>query len=144
VSWAASDWQLLEPGREIWLGEDRVVVSERKGTTDRPILKVEGVGDREAAKALGGTEIRVSRNALGPLAPGEHLVEDLIGAAVVDGDRHVGRVRDVLVLPSVEALEVERDGEEPLLVPLVRDAIRAVDLEQSRIDVRLEFFGDDL
>jgi 16S rRNA processing protein RimM len=133
---------LLEPGLEIWLGEERVVVSERKGTADRPILKVQGIGDREAAKALGGAEIRVSGDALGPLAPGEHLVEDLIGAEVVDGERAVGRVRDVVLLPSVEALEVERDGQGPLLVPLIRDAVRSIDAERGRIDVRLEFLEE--
>ena len=46
----------------------------------------------------------------------------------------------MIALPSCEALEVERDGVE-LLVPLVRDAIRSIDLEARRIDIDLGFLG---
>ena len=45
-------------------------------------------------------------------------------------------------LPSVEILEVDRvDGSE-LLVPLVRDCIRSIDIEARRIDIDLEFLGE--
>ena len=47
-----------------------------------------------------------------------------------------GRVRDVLLLPSADALEVERPGGEPLLVPLVGDAVRSVDTSTARADRR--------
>jgi 16S rRNA processing protein RimM len=55
----------------------------------------------------------------------------------------VGVVRRMLTLPSVDVLEVERDGAGDLLVPLVRDAVRAVDVAGRRIDVDLAFLGDD-
>jgi ribosomal 30S subunit maturation factor RimM len=48
-------------------------------------------------------------------------------------------VRDVLLLPSADALEVERVGEDPLLVPMVADAVRAVDTAARRIDVDMRF-----
>jgi ribosomal 30S subunit maturation factor RimM len=38
-------------------------------------------------------------------------------------------------------LEVEREGED-LLVPLVADAVRSVDVEERRIDVDLAFLGE--
>ena len=42
-------------------------------------------------------------------------------------------MRRLLALPSCECLEVERAGGGPdLLVPLVRDAIRSVDVERAR------------
>ena len=34
------------------------------------------------------------------------------------------------------------DGGEPLLVPLISDAVRTVDLERQRIDIDLEFLGE--
>ena len=50
-----------------------------------------------------------------------------------DGGRAVGTVRRLLALPSCEVLEVERaDGGGDLLVPLVTDAVRAVDLDGAR------------
>jgi 16S rRNA processing protein RimM len=45
-------------------------------------------------------------------------------------------------MPSCELLEVRRESGEELLVPLVRDAVRSVDVEARRIDVDLEFLGE--
>ena len=56
-----------------------------------------------------------------------------------DGERRVGEVRRMLPLPSCEALEVARDDGGDLLVPMVRDAIRSVDVAARRIDVDLGF-----
>ena len=53
-----------------------------------------------------------------------------------DGDRLVGEVSRMVALPSCEALEV---GD--LLIPMVRDAIRSIDVEARRIDVDMEFVG---
>ena len=39
-------------------------------------------------------------------------------------------------------LEVEREGGGELLVPLVRDAVRSVDVAARRIDVDLAFLGE--
>ncbi len=45
-------------------------------------------------------------------------------------------------LPSVEVLEVDRvDGAE-LLVPMVRDCVRSIDLGRRRIDIDLGFLGE--
>jgi 16S rRNA processing protein RimM len=53
---------------------------------------------------------------------------------VVDGEREVGVVSRMIALPSCEALEV---GD--LLIPMVRDAIRSIDIEARRIDVDMGF-----
>ena len=47
-------------------------------------------------------------------------------------------------LPSVEVLEVDRIDGSLLLVPLVRDCIRSIDLEARRIDIDLGFLGEEL
>ena len=60
-----------------------------------------------------------------------------------DGGQEVGTVARLLALPSCEVLEVARPGDAPdLLVPLVSDAVRSVDLERREIDVDLRFLGD--
>jgi 16S rRNA processing protein RimM len=52
-------------------------------------------------------------------------------------------VRALVALPSCEALAVERAGGGELLVPLVRDAVRDVDVAGRRIDVDLAFLGEE-
>jgi 16S rRNA processing protein RimM len=134
--------ELLEPGREVTVGECKLSIAARRGTSEHPIVVLEGVADRGAAEALRGEAIVVPRAALGALEEGEYLVDDLVGCEVVDGARLIGWVRDVLLLPSADALEVERPEKEPLLVPLVGDAVRSVDTGARRVDVDTNFLDE--
>jgi 16S rRNA processing protein RimM len=51
----------------------------------------------------------------------------------------VGRL---LPYPSCDLLEVPRPEGPALLIPLISDAVRTVDLDAKRIDVDLAFLGD--
>jgi 16S rRNA processing protein RimM len=104
------------------------------------LIAVEGIEDRDAARRLAGTEITVARTEIGLLEPDEYLVDDLVGLAVVDGADTVGKVKNVLLLPSADVLDVERADGSQLLVPLISDAIRSI--AAGRIDVRLDFLGE--
>jgi 16S rRNA processing protein RimM len=119
-----------------------VRIVRRAGTDERPILRLSGFDGREAAARLRGEELLVAREAAPPLEEDEWWAEDLEGCLVTDGAQEVGRVRRLVGLPSCEALEVERAGAGDLLVPLVRDAVRDVDMEARRIDVDLAFLGE--
>jgi len=113
------------------------------GTEARPVVRLEGVTSREAVDALRGAELWVRRDDAPPLDEDEWYAEDLEGCAVVDGDRAVGVVRRMLPYPSCELLEVERPGDRPdLLIPLIGDAVREVDVAARQIDVNLAFLGD--
>jgi 16S rRNA processing protein RimM len=134
---------LLRTGVTVRIGGRDVEIVRRAGTDERPIVRLDGVSDRDAAQALRGAELLVPRALAPPLEEDEWWAEDLEGCAVVDGQRALGRVRRLLPLPSCEALEVEPEGGgEPYLVPLVRDAVRSVDVEARRIDVDAAFLGD--
>jgi 16S rRNA processing protein RimM len=118
--------------------EQRTVrVLRRAGTDERPILRLEGVADRAAAEALRGEELLVPRTEAPVLGEDEWYAEDLEGCVVVDGSRELGVVTRLVPLPSCEALEVG-DG---LLVPLVADAVRSVDIERRRIEVDAAFLA---
>jgi len=134
---------LLEHGAEVVVDGQARTIERRSGTPDRPIIRLSGATDRTSAEALRGQELRVPRAAAGPLDEDEYWADDLVGCAVVDGDRRVGVVRRLLAYPSCELLEVERDQAPLLLVPLVHDAIRSVDVDARTIDVRLAFLGEE-
>jgi 16S rRNA processing protein RimM len=104
---------------------------------------VAGHEDRTAAEALRGKDLLVARAEAPELGPDEWWAEDLTGCQVHDGDREVGVVRQLLELPSCEVLEVERTRGGELLVPLVSDAVREVDLDQRAIDIDLRFLGEE-
>ena len=130
---------LLVPGAVVQLGERSWRVSRRAGSDARPILRLEGCDSREAAAALTGSDLRVFAPDAPALPEGEWWAEELEGCRVYDGDRLVGVVERMLGLPSCEALEVRRPEGGELIVPMVRDAIRGIDVPATRIEVDLEF-----
>ena len=128
------DAELLAGREELLLGDRSVVLTRHDGTPEKPILRIEGCASREEAEALRGSELRVPESEAPPLAEGEFWARDLQGCLVVDGETEVGTVERMIALPSCEALEV---GDR--LIPLVRDAVRSVDIDARRIDVDLGF-----
>ena len=135
---------LLSLGAAVRIAGAATQVVRRSGTDDRPILRLAGFDGRAAAEALRGEELLVPRAEAPALADDEWWAEDLEGCRVVDSlrDRSLGSVRRLLPLPSCEVLEVERAGAPDLLVPLVRDAVRDVDVAEGVIDVDLAFLGE--
>lgn len=142
---------VVEPNASLLRATDMVKLADGERRIDRLaghdarlIVRLEGCGDREAAEALHGQTLFVERGHAPALGEDEWWAEDLEGLAVGDGERTIGTVRRLLALPSCEVLEVERSqGGEPLLVPLVSDAVRTVDLEHKRIDIDLQFLGEE-
>jgi 16S rRNA processing protein RimM len=124
-------------------GLEREIV-RRAGTASRPILRLDGCDSRDDVEALRGEELTVPRSIAPPLEDDEWWAEDLVGCTVHDAGRHVGVVRNMLALPSCEVLEVTREGGDgELLVPLVSDAVREVDMAARAIDIDLRFLGED-
>jgi 16S rRNA processing protein RimM len=134
---------LLASVQRVTIAGRELEITRRAGTVSRPILRLDGHDDRRAAETLRGSELLVTRDVAPDLEPDEWWAEDLVGCAVHDAGRPVGTVARLLALPSCEVLEVSREGGVgELLVPLVSDAVRAVDVEQRTIDVDLQFLGE--
>jgi 16S rRNA processing protein RimM len=137
----------LQVGSEVQVGGQIRRLARIAGHGARPILRLEGCDSRHEAEALRGEDVYVPRASAPALEQDEWWAEDLEGCAVRDGERRVGTVTALLELPSCEVLEVRRDSEggnerPALLVPLICDAVRAVDIEAGVIDVDLAFLGE--
>lgn len=135
--------RLLRVGASVDVAGVQRAIERLAGTPARPIVRLEGVGDRDSAAALRGQHLQVPREAAPELGEDEWWSSDLIGCSVVDGAAEVGTVRDVVGLPSCEALDVERASAQSLLVPLISDAVREVNTERRKIDIDLAFLGEE-
>jgi 16S rRNA processing protein RimM len=134
---------LLSLGAELVVDGKATRIVRRAGDDRRPLVRLDGVADRAAAEELGGRDLLVERAAAPGLPPGEWWAEELEGCSVLDRGKRVGTVKRLLALPSCEVLEVAREpGGEDLLIPLVSDAVRAVDTARREIDVDLGFLGE--
>jgi 16S rRNA processing protein RimM len=134
--------RLLELGMEVSVGGTAAAIVRRAGTEQHPIVRLAGIEGRQSAEALRGMSLSVERLNAPTLAEGEWWAHELEGCAVVDGELLVGSVSRMIELPTCEALEVHlAEGGEVLLVPMVRDAVRRVDIANRRIEVDMEFLG---
>jgi 16S rRNA processing protein RimM len=136
--------RLLALGMAATVGGRRREIVRRAGTDASPIVRFEGVEDREAAEGLRGEEIMIAESELPHMGEGEFWAHELEGCTVVavaggGAGRSLGVVRRLIELPSCEALEVHRAAGEPLLVPMVKDAVHKVDVAGRRIEVDAAF-----
>lgn len=120
-------------GGRVTLGGAERAIERRAGTGERPLIRLAGVEDREAAIALQGDVMLIDATE-SPLEEGEWLVSDLVGCRI----EGLGYVERVLAGPSCDVLEVGADG---VLVPLVSDAVKRVNLEDRVIEIDPEFLG---
>jgi 16S rRNA processing protein RimM len=104
-------------------GAEAEVVLARRGGGGRRVIRL----DRDVAR---GATLEVSKDALPTTAADEYYVFQLVGLDVVEeGGRELGRV--VAVEPGVANDALALDG--GLLLPLVGDCVRGIDLEARRI-----------
>jgi 16S rRNA processing protein RimM len=135
-----ADPELLRDRDDVWISGAVRGIVRRAGTEDHPILRLDGSSSRDDAEALRGEELTVPMSDI-ELEADEYWAHELAGCAVVDGDVAIGFVRRMSALPSCEVLEVDRPDGSELLVPMVRDAIRSIDVAARRIDVDTSFLA---
>ena len=100
------------------------------------LARIEGVGDRDAARALRGARLYVARAALPEPEDEEYYHADLIGLAVEDrAGAPLGRVAAVQNFGAGDILEIERPDEGTLLVPFTKAAVPLVDPAGGRVVV---------
>jgi len=133
---------LLNKGSTVWIDGVERVIERRSGTDAKPIIRLSGCTSRNDSDALRGAVMTVPRSDVPDLGDDEWWVSDLVGCQVSDGEVRIGTVTDVLGLPSCEALQVEREVGGVLLVPVIGDALRNVDLKTRSIDINLQFLGE--
>lgn len=95
---------------------------------DRLLIRLDGVGDRDAADALRGTLFLVDSSSLPPIDdPDEFYDHELEGLTVSTTDGIVvGRIAEVLHTAAGELLSVTRDDGREVLVPFVSAIVVSV------------------
>jgi 16S rRNA processing protein RimM len=129
---ASDDPERFVVGSEVRVdGEVARVTDSRRVGGGRRAIKL----DRRVER---GAELTVRRGELAPLPPDSYYVADLVGLDVLDERGEVvGIVRDVHPGPANDALELDSG----LLLPLVEDCIREVDVAGGRIHLNPGFTG---
>ncbi len=101
------------------------------------VVRFKGVKDRDAAEALGGTELFVDRSALPDEEDDEFYHADLIGLAVQDDSgAAIGTVQAIHNFGADDILEVALSGRNTMLIPFSRAAVPEISVQGGfvRID----------
>jgi 16S rRNA processing protein RimM len=116
-------------------GKERVLAIE-ESAPNPPVLvmRFAGFNSPEAAKALAGAELIVSREEAAALKPGEFYVEDLKELAVLDENRQLlGHINAIIEGGGGDLAEITLSSGERKLVPFRKEFFSGIDLENRRV-----------
>ena len=113
------------------------VVATVRAHGSRLLVRLEGVGDRDAADALRGSWFFIDSEDLPPIdEPDIYYDHQLEGLRVRTTDgRDIGTVVEVLHTPAGELLAVNRGQAGELLVPFVSAIVTSVSLEDRIAEI---------
>ncbi len=118
-------------------GERTLTVERARDHKARKIVQFEGVGTVEDAEALRGWSVWLTREQIGPLEEDRWFVADIVGIDVyTDGDEYLGKLAEVMHMPGNDVYVV-RNGEKEILLPVIDDVIRSLDIDSGRMVVHL-------
>lgn len=138
VELAAAPEEFLAVER-VYVGAERApyVVEQVRLFRGQALLRLQGIGDRNAAETLRGASLYLAREDALPLAEGEYYYEQILGLQVytVEGE-HLGQVVEIIATGANDVYVVQGpDGE--VLLPAIRQVILRVDLEAGTMQVQL-------
>jgi 16S rRNA processing protein RimM len=134
------DSETLEQVKRVFLERDgtsrefRLTATAPLNATTRRIT-LEGVADIDAAEALGGAVVMIAAEDVPPAKPGEFYYYEAIGCEVflTDGSR-LGAIEEIFS-NGAQDIWVVRDGEREVLVPVIEDVVKAMDLAGRRVTI---------
>ncbi len=102
------------------------------------IVKFEEYGDINEVERFKNCILFAERSELGELPEGTYYIVDLIGLRVVKEDgEEIGVIADVFNTGANDIYDVKREGKKNLLIPVIDDVVRDVDIDGGRVTVRL-------
>ena len=121
--------------KRLYIGGREVAVLSAREHKGFLLAALEGVWDVNAAMALKGKTVQISR-ADARLPKGAFFIQDIIGSSVLDEDgAEVGKLCEVLETPAHRVYVVK--GEKEHLIPAIPEFVMSTDAEAGIIRVRL-------
>jgi 16S rRNA processing protein RimM len=102
------------------------------------VLKFAGVDSISEAEALVGCELQVPPNQRSQLDAGWSYVSDLVGCAVFDHEREIGRIQGVQFGAGEAPLLIVRDAVAKLVeIPFAEAYLESVDIDRKQVRMKL-------
>ncbi|WKB71520.1 ribosome maturation factor RimM [Ligilactobacillus ruminis] len=131
------------PGNALYLFDKGELVKEVIVKTHRKhkqfdLLSFEKLEDINLIEGFKGFDIKISEDQQQDLGDGSYYYHQIIGldAVTLDGEK-IGKISEILAPGANDVWVVKRKGKKELLLPVIDDVIKKVDLEQGLVVVDL-------
>lgn len=131
------------PGNALYLFDKVELVKEVIVKTHRKhkqfdLLSFEKLEDINLIEGFKGFDIKISEDQQQDLEDGSYYYHQIIGldAVTLDGEK-IGKISEILAPGANDVWVVKRKGKKELLLPVIDDVIKKVDLEQGLVVVDL-------
>ena len=125
--------------RKVFIGEngDEYTIERYRKDKDLVVIKFREVTDRNTSETLRDRYLYVNREDY-VLDEDSYFVEDLLECRAVSEDgEDIGRITDVIQNTDQDIYEITEENGKKILVPAVKEFIKAVDPERKTVTVHL-------
>lgn len=122
----------------------KLTLSGVKYQKNNLIVKFREINDINEAEQYKNCVLLADREELGELPEGVHYIVDLIGLTVVDeSGAEIGKIADVFNTGANDIYDVKREGKKNLLLPVIDDVVKEIDIEGGKVTVHIMEGLDD-
>lgn len=115
-------------------GSPAVTILSARPVKGGIVCRLKGVDDRNAAEALRGLKLYISRDALPEPEEDEFYLADLIGLSVETADgQMLGKVKTVQDFGAGDLLEIQPRGGQSWWLPFTKEAVPEVRLTEGKV-----------
>jgi 16S rRNA processing protein RimM len=115
-------------------GKHYEVIDIRPGRDGEAVISISGIGDRNQAEALKGTELFITRDQLPAAGNEEFYHADLIGLDAQDSEgRTLGKVAAIHNFGAGDVIEIARPDGDSVLLAFTRETVPVIDLAGGRV-----------
>ncbi|MBO5364873.1 MAG: 16S rRNA processing protein RimM [Clostridia bacterium] len=122
----------------VYVGGKRYDILKSRLHKNCVIAALSGIPDINAAELLRNQIVTVEREMLGELPEGTYYIADLEGLSVktVDGEL-LGTINEVIKTGSNDVYVLDCPGRKPILIPVIDQVVREVNIEEGYVLVEL-------
>jgi 16S rRNA processing protein RimM len=126
-------------------GDERLDIKNIKYQKNNIIVKFSQINSIEEAEKYKNMILYVDREVMPPLPDGMNYIVDLIGLEVFDEEgTKIGEIADVFNTGANDIYDVKREGKKNLLLPVIDECVKNVDMENGRVTVHIMEGLDEL
>ncbi len=126
--------------RYVTINNKPIKIIKARADNDCVFLLLEGYSDRNAAEELRNCEVFVDYEAADIVKGGDYFVDEVIGLDAYVGEKHIGKVRDVLPNKGADVFVIE--GDVKYMVPFLNKAIVEINIDKNIIIYDSDMFKE--